>query len=189
VAQALLDHNEDRGRLPPAATYGPDGQPLLSWRVLVLPYLGERGLYDQFHLDEPWDSPHNLTLLSRMPAVYGPPRWKSKKVPAHHTLCQVFTGERTVFRGRESLRVPRDIPDGTGNTILIVEAGKPVPWTKPEDIPYDPHGPLPDLTGLFEDGVRVCMVDGELRFVTKETREELIRRAIVPDDGDFGFDW
>jgi hypothetical protein len=74
VAQALLAHNADQGRLPPAAVYGPDGQPLLSWRVLVLPYLGHAGLYQEFHLNEPWDSPHNLALLPRMPAVYAPPR-------------------------------------------------------------------------------------------------------------------
>ena len=48
-------------------------RPLLSWRVAILPDLGERELYEQFHLDEPWNSPHNLVLVGRMPKVYAHP--------------------------------------------------------------------------------------------------------------------
>ena len=47
-----------------------DGKPLLSWRVLILPYVEQEDLYKQFHLDEPWDSEHNKKLIEKMPAVY-----------------------------------------------------------------------------------------------------------------------
>ena len=46
---------------------GPDGQPNLSWRVALLPYLDHPDLYEAFHHDEPWDSPHNKALIARMP--------------------------------------------------------------------------------------------------------------------------
>jgi hypothetical protein len=41
------------------------------------------------------------------------------------------------------MRNSRDFPDGTNNTIHLVEASKSVPWTKPEDVAYAPGRPLP----------------------------------------------
>ncbi len=58
-------------RFAPAAIRK-DGKPLLSWRVAILPYLEQQALYDKFHLDEPWNSPHNRTLLNQMPEIYAP---------------------------------------------------------------------------------------------------------------------
>ena len=43
----------------------------LSWRVHLLPYLGEEELYRRFRHAEPWFSDHNSKLIERMPAVYG----------------------------------------------------------------------------------------------------------------------
>jgi hypothetical protein len=57
---ALHNYAAANGHLPPAVSRGPDGKPLLSWRVAILPYLEEEQLYKQFHQDEPWDSPHNI---------------------------------------------------------------------------------------------------------------------------------
>src|SRR4051794_10739862 len=70
-ALAFHNHNADQGRLPPARVYDKDGRPLYSWRVLILPYLGEKKLYEEFRLDEPWDGPHNKKLLAKMPEVFG----------------------------------------------------------------------------------------------------------------------
>src|SRR5215470_13169211 len=98
---ALLCYQDEHGRLPPAVVYGPDGTPLYSWRVLILPYIEENRLYEQFHLDEPWDSPHNIALLPRMPHAYAAPGSKAKKIPPHHTVCHVFVGKGTPFEGRE----------------------------------------------------------------------------------------
>ena len=40
-----------------------DGKPILSWRVLLLPYIEEGPLANAFKLDERWDSEHNRALL------------------------------------------------------------------------------------------------------------------------------
>jgi hypothetical protein len=73
VALALHNYHDKHGRLPPAVVYGEDGKPLHSWRVLLLPFIAQGELYREFKLDEPWDSPHNLALLPRMPATFAPP--------------------------------------------------------------------------------------------------------------------
>ncbi len=76
VGLALHNYEAAEGHYPPAAITGNDGKPLLSWRVAILPYLKDydgrsrSDLYKEFHLDEPWDSPHNRPLLERMPAAY-----------------------------------------------------------------------------------------------------------------------
>ncbi len=186
----MHNYNGTHGKLPPAVVYGNYGQPLYSWRVLLLPFIEQDALYQEFHLDEPWDSPHNLRLLPRMPATYAAPGRKAAKIPPYHTVCHVFVGPGAAFEGREGLRLPDDFPDGTSNTILIVEAGAPVPWTKPEELEYRTDGPLPDLRCLFRDGFRVGLADGSMRWLGKGTSEATLRAAITRNGGDrIGADW
>jgi len=180
----MHNYHGTHGQLPPAVVYGYDGQPLYSWRVLLLPYIEEDDVYEQFHLDEPWDSPHNIALLPRMPGVYAAPGSKAKMIPPYHTVCHVFVGKGAAFEGREGLRMPADFPDGVSHTFFVVEAGPPVPWTKPDDLVYDPDGPLPELQCLFKDGFRACMGDGSVRIVKKGTSEATLRAAITRNGGE-----
>jgi Protein of unknown function (DUF1559) len=53
----------------PADIRSKDGEALLSWRVRILPLIGQGPLFQEFHLDERWDSPRNRALHERMPAV------------------------------------------------------------------------------------------------------------------------
>src|SRR5438128_9984071 len=55
IGLAMYNYADRHKTLPPPAIYGKDGKPLLSWRVLLLPYIEQRDLHTQFHLDEPWD--------------------------------------------------------------------------------------------------------------------------------------
>src|SRR5689334_2744482 len=90
-------------QLPPAVVYGRYGQPLYSWRVLLLPYIEQDDLYKEFQLDEPWDSPHNLALLPRMPGSYAAPGSKKSKLPPYHTVCHVLVGKGTPFEHGEAI--------------------------------------------------------------------------------------
>ena len=66
----LHNYHRRHNAFPPAFSSSKDGKPLLSWRVLILPFLDQNSLYQEFHVDEPWDSPHNRALVAKMPAVY-----------------------------------------------------------------------------------------------------------------------
>ena len=68
MALAMHNHYDVNRKFPAAASRDANGKKLLSWRVHVLPYLGQVELYESFRLDEPWDSPHNTALLQNMPA-------------------------------------------------------------------------------------------------------------------------
>jgi RNA polymerase sigma factor (sigma-70 family) len=185
---AMHRYHKAHGKLPPAVLFSKEGKPLHSWRVLLLPHLGQKALAGQFKLDEPWDSDHNQKLLARMPEVYAPVRNPPKKPFA--TYYQVLTGDGTAFDGKKGLRIPRDFPDGTSNTILIVEAWEAVPWTRPVDVPYDAKKPLPKLGGLFKEGFNVTLVDGSARFVKRSISNQTLRHAITRNDGEVpGADW
>ena len=169
--------------------YGEDGTPLHSWRVLLLPYIEQDELYKQFKLGEPWDSPHNIRLLERMPRQYAPP-WREYEYPPHHTVCHVFVGKGTPFE-RDGLR-SADFPDGASNTFLVVEAGDPVPWTKPDELVYDPNKPLPRLGGHFRQGTNAALADGSVvpLHIGNGLSERTLRYAIDPNDGmPLGPDW
>jgi hypothetical protein len=186
----MHNYNQEHGHLPPAVVYGKDGKPLHSWRVLLLPYVDQENLYKQFKLDEPWDSPHNIKLLPQMPGVYAVPSGKASFLPAYHTVCHVFVGPGTAFQGKKGLKIPDDFPDGTSNTFLIVEAGEPVPWTKPQDLRYAPGCPLPDLRGIFRDGFRARLADASGRFIKNDMSETTLRALITRNGGEtLAADW
>src|SRR5205085_10353231 len=73
IALAIQSYRAAEKHFPPAGIRDKNGQPLLSWRVAILPRIEEAGLYKEFHLDEPWDSEHNRKLIERMPDVYKSP--------------------------------------------------------------------------------------------------------------------
>src|SRR5207245_486756 len=109
--------------------------------------------------DEAWDSPHNQKLLAQMPKLFADPNVDTME-PA--TVYQAFAGPGAFFEGTKELSFGADFPDGTSNTLMIAEAAKPVPWTKPEDLPYDPAKPLPKLGGHTPHGFSAAFVDGSV---------------------------
>jgi RNA polymerase sigma factor (sigma-70 family) len=155
------------------------GKQLLSWRVAILPFLEEGALYKEFHLSEPWDSEHNKKLLGRMPKVY---RLPAQPNNATDTYYQGFAGPGTMFDPAGPVRMS-DVTDGTSNTIFIVEAATAVPWTKPEDLPYDAAKPLPGLGGAFPEVFHAALVDGSVHTLARNFAETAMRMAITRNDG------
>lgn len=169
IALAMHNYHDAKKSFPPAASYDAAGKPLLSWRVMILPYIEQQELYNQFHLDEPWDSEHNRTLIPKMPALFADPEMPDLAA-AGRTTTLLPVGEGTAFEGREG-KSYRDIPDGTSNTILAVEvvAERAVPWTKPEDWEVDLADPLRGVRrpeGEKRGGVfTAAYCDGSVRVI------------------------
>jgi Protein of unknown function (DUF1559) len=171
-----------------------DGKPLLSIRVTILPCLLHDDLYRQFHLDEPWDSLHNLGLLERMPGTYRSPG--APPPQPSMTYYRFITGRRTALE-RDGLMLA-DAKDRL--TVLMVEAGDAVPWTKPEEWEYDPEKPLPPLGGVFNhgswfsrlrghlDGTNVVFVGSGEIFLPRST-PEATWRGLIERDGSKNFEW
>ena len=148
IILAMHNYHNVNNFFPPAFSRGKDGKPLLSWRVLILPYLDQKALYDQFHLDEAWDSPHNRALIAKMPAVFLCPAEKAALAAEGKTRYLGARGAGTILRGAEPVSV-RDITDGTSSTIVGIDAGDDhaVVWTKPDDWEFDPE---PGIESIFQ---------------------------------------
>ena len=152
IALAFHNYYDARKEFPPGQKQA--AHPNLSWRVQLLPFIEQKPLYDRFHLDEPWDSPHNQALLALMPDIY-----RVGDETCSNTHFMVFVGDKAFFRPKTTPRM-QQCTDGTSNTLLAVHTGggKAVPWTKPEDAAFDESKPAADM-GLINGRIEGVLLD------------------------------
>jgi hypothetical protein len=212
IALAFHNYLQAKGRFPaPVLHGGATGKVPYSWRVAILPYLEQQELYNQYNFDEPYDGPSNRKLLDKMPAVYSHPGLDGGPSSHMSASYFVFTGPQTALSpssdagaagGMAAIDKPSapgskpapgaasgptgptlmDMYDGTSNTILAVEAKRDIPWTKPEDIPFDPNGPVPELGNFSPNGFNAAFADGAVRFIS-QTVNPMVLKALITRSG------
>ena len=181
IYTALAKYEAAHGTLPPAAVTDAQGQPLYSWRVLILPYLGpaEQRLYSQFQLDQAWDSPVNSRLRLQRPAVFHSPA--DTTASADETSYVVIAGRSTPFPSRQPMSMGQII-DGRHATILVVEAAATgIVWSEPKDL-RDNQLTFQigvDLGGNHPGGVNALFADGQVRFLPDSMATEEISDLIT----------
>lgn len=183
IGLAIHNYNDAFGKMP-QDILDKNGKPLLSWRVAILPFIEQDNIYKMFKLDEPWDSDNNKKWSDVAIKTYMSPN-SDPVTPPGMTQYKAFVGPGTAFERGKPLTIPGSFPDGTSNTIMIVEAGDPIPWAKPDDIPYEPKKPLPKLELPGVPGfMNVVMMDGSVRTLNMRTlTEKTLRNAIDRNDG------
>ncbi|MFO0915494.1 MAG: DUF1559 domain-containing protein [Pirellulales bacterium] len=180
LGEAVEKYRQQFNVYPPRAIFSSSGEPLLSWRVALLPYLGYQQLYDQFHLNEPWDSTHNRQLLELIPKVYqSPERWNN----ATNYLAPV--GASTLFNGDHGTH-PRRIEDGLDHTVVFIEADDDgaVPWTEPRDWDFDPLQPARQIGSLRHKGFLSVWANGSVRFVNRAASSTQLKALFTVDGGE-----
>ncbi len=185
-------HDKNRFFLPTPEEhpeyYDENGRLKVSWRVHILPFLDQKELYEQFKLDEAWDSPHNASLAKKMPDAF-----RSPDTPAgsDKTRFRVFEGNRekddegeekltTIFPLGTPARI-RDTLDGTSNTVMVVEVGpdKTVEWSKPGGLKLE-H-PTEEL-GATGSAVAILKGDGSVKLIKKDLDDTQWRAIVGPQD-------
>jgi hypothetical protein len=148
-----------------------------------LPYLGQEELYDKFKHEEPWDSQHNKALLKEMPPIFlCPDRGRAEPFT---TPYRVFVGNGALFEKNRDIAFA-DIADGNPQTVMVVEAKQAVPWTKPDDLPFDPAAVL-SLHGAgspHPGGFNAAMANGAVRFIKNTIAPNLFRALITRAGGE-----
>ncbi len=183
IGLAMHNYESANGTFPKAAITDKQGKALLSWRVAILPYIESGGLYQKFKLDEPWDSPHNKALLKEMPQTYQCPSRGTAE--PFTTTYQGFVGKGAFFESGKGTPLAQ-ITDGTSNTLMVVEAKQAVPWTKPDDLPFDP-GAAASFFGAGSShpgGFNAALADGSVRFLKTTTSPDVIRALITRNGGE-----
>ncbi len=182
IGLAMHNFHDQYGRFPNAAGTSPTGEKWLSWRVHLLPFLDQQDLYEQFNLEEPWDSPTNRPLAERMPDVFRSP---GATLPPGQTLLQTPVGDGTAFEGAKGFRI-RDFTDGTSNTVLVVEVSpdRAVYWTQPDDFQFNPDSPLDGLGGVQPDGFQAVFTDGSVRPISGSLDEDTVKGIFTRNGGE-----
>jgi hypothetical protein len=180
IALAISSYESAYGCFPPAATYDAHGKPLLSWRVLLLPYLGEGTLYGQFHLDEAWDSPNNKRLAEAIPNVF---RCPSAMLSHGLTSYEVVVDPSSIFTGKpKGLRII-DVTDVPRDIFLVVESSSAVSWSKPEDLSLASRDPMLGMGSHHTGGFNALMADGEIRLIKTSNMNQEMLKALVTRNG------
>lgn len=186
LALAMLNYESACKCFPPRYKAGKADKPLLSWRVLILPFLGQNEFYQKFKLDEPWNSEHNLKLVSQMPEVFWDPDPSSTGNNLEgKTIFQVPVGDGFLFNDSQSTQF-KDITDGSSNTLLIASVAHKhaVPWTQPADWEVD----LKDATAKLRDQgrarVEVIRCDGSAEAISLDKSATFWRRFLMRADGE-----
>jgi prepilin-type processing-associated H-X9-DG protein len=182
IALAMANYESAYSVFPPQAVTDPDGKPLLSWRVLLLPYLGEDSLYARFKLDEPWDGPTNKPLLALMPQVYACPANFPHQTGV--TNYEGVVGPHTMFRDdRRCVRIA-DVTDGTSNTIFFGEISISVPWSAPVDILFDTPQWLHGFGSRHPGGFNAAFADGSVHFLKFKFQPSILDALLTRDGGE-----
>lgn len=128
---ALHNYHDTYGCFPPAHVADSQGRPMHSWRVLLLPLIDQRELYEAYRFDEPWNGPHNAQLADRMPEIF---HIDSEPESRSRTNIVALVGPGTAFPGAKCTRI-EDFADGLDNTILLAEiAASDIAWLEPRDL-------------------------------------------------------
>ncbi len=181
IGLGMFNYHDAHRQFPARASFDASGKPLLSWRVHILPFIEQQALYEQFHLDEPWDSEHNKQLIPMMPPVYHNP--SSKPEPGKASYL-VPVGGGTIFEAEKGVPLA-GIKDGSANTILALEVNpeEAVIWTKPDDWQYDPSQPLSGLGRAHPGGFLALFADGHVSFLSQAIDPEVFGRLLMMADG------
>jgi len=186
IGLAMHNYHDAYGSFPPAFVPDEDGRPMHSWRVLILPYLEQGYLYEQYNFDEPWDSPANLALARSMPNVFQCP---SGATGLAETSYAVIEGPGALFDGPDAFKL-RDVTDGTSNTIMVVEvAGAGIQWTEPRDIDLEQFalrigGPSGGIRSEHPGGANAVIADGSVRFLADSIDPTTLEALITKGGGE-----
>lgn len=193
IGIAMHNYHDSYNRLPAAVHADNNGKPLLSWRVHLLPYLEQQALYEQFHLDEPWDSEHNKPLIAQMPDVFKSPG--GKPLDEGMTCMVVPTGDDTIFpvggKGPGKGLSLVSITDGTSNTVMLLEVAPEhaVIWTKPDDWAFDAEHPDAGLIGHRRGGFLALFADAHSQFIREGIPADMLKAIFTRAGGEAVSPW
>ncbi len=156
------------------------GKLLLSWRVQLLPYLEQQALYNEFKLDEPWDSAHNKPLIEKMPMTFACPSRMNSKPGT--TTYRGFSGEGGAFEPGDNVLTFASITDGLSNTIAVAEFKEAVIWSKPDETKTDDPSAL--LGSDHPGGFNGMWLDGSLNFFKSSIAKEILKAMVTRAAGE-----
>ena len=170
IGLALREYRDHHRTSPPAFVADQHGEPAHSWRILILPFMNEKALYDRYRIDEPWDGPNNSQLARLIPLAYRCPSFDATDSTDQHTNYMAVVAPGSAMSGASPVGVT-EILDPEFSTLLVTESFvRTVHWMSPSDLSTDDV--FADLeAGLcpHSKGVNVLVADVAFEERTKAT--------------------
>ncbi len=189
IAKALNAYAADYGTYPPSVTADANGLPMHSWRVLILPYLGQDELYRQYDMKLPWDQ--NMNQMYTMPDVY---QASTSQAFGFEPSYFLVTGPGTLFPTATTALGPGDVVDEPSKTILVVEALSPMNslrhWMEPVDLDIRKMqlaiagNDGIEIGGGHEGGAMVATMDERGHFLRDTLSPVEVRALLSPAGGE-----
>ena len=196
---ALHSYHETYGCFPPAYVTDSQGNRMHSWRTLLLPYIERMSLYQQYHLDEPWNGSNNAKLDT------DDLRWvmcclSADRKKRDHPYYVAITGPGTAWPGERGLK-KEEITDGLDKTVMLVEwVDSDISWLEPRDVPIEKAlGPPGGKTAVpasnhYEKATyfskkrplagHVLFADGSVRMIPYRLSREDLTKLLTVDGGE-----
>lgn len=175
VGLALHNYESAYKRFPAAVQTMTNGVQR-SWRATVSPFFGSSNVWNKYKQEQAWDSPANRALLAEIPQAF-----QAEDADAGQTDIFVLNGSGAIFHGGEYTSWGK-ITDGSSNTIWLVQLPKTVPWTKPEDVPFDIQRQL--SFDIPKTGLIVATADGGVHQLPPDVDIDELKKAITSRGGE-----
>ncbi len=198
IGLAMQQYEAKYGCFPPAYIPDENGKPKHSWRVLILPFLGYKEMYDAYHFDEPWNGPHNMVMAECWLNDYLCPSDPTPRTPdpdhMGKTNYVMLVGPHAISDGPTARR-KADITNGLGNTIMVIEVvGADINWLEPRDLDVskmtfhivhpgkESTTNVTDISSGHPSSANVLMCDGTVRSLP-DTIDPGVLKAMTTIDG------
>ena len=188
LTTAIHDYESKHGHIPPPYSIAADGTPLHSWRVLLLPFLGEKSLYDEIDLNKPWDDPVNIPFHDQMPEVYccASIKYYSKwRSTGNTTAYIVVLGSGTAWDANNPPSLNQILnSDGISKTIAIIESeNHRIPWMSTNDPNTTTFLDNLDFSRPHNGLLNSSMFDSSTQDLSNNLDLEQISDMLILDDG------
>lgn len=187
IGLAFHNYHDTYKQLPRAYYLTTSGERTLSWRVAITPFLEHHTILDEYHPEEPWNSPANFEVNSFALSIYRAP-WNSD-LKSRETGYMVITGPGTLFEEGKAISFD-DCGDDLSTTILAVEVmGSGVPWNQPVDLDilnmvFKINGGGMGIRSPWDNGANVLFADGSVVYLPKETLASTLKAMITRSGGE-----
>lgn len=147
IATSILNYRRTYHEFPPIIVTDADGNPLHSWRVLILPMMGANEFFSEYDFDSAWNSESNVDLRdgtrkanrAERPAPAEAGRnYLSRESP--HMLETIFVAlacgplrEEPFLQGNKTPEIGHYLPTGQPFVILEIK-GSGIHWMEPRDV-------------------------------------------------------
>ena len=196
IGLALAIYEEDHSVLPSAKL----GDLNMSWRVAILPQLEAPSVRSQYDHSVAWDHPRNEPVSKTVRPPYQCPHTNERtdNQGRYYTDYLMLTGPGTVGAPPNEKYINfGKIPDGTSNTITVVESsGHRVVWTEPRDIdiskrrigvnlPGQEKGKSNGIASSYHrDGAHVLFADGKTLFLSENIDPRVLKAMTTINGGE-----